>query len=219
MAVESQFSAADVPVTATCSSYQHAGDFIIAPFLQRACNRQPADSPWNDKLAEGRYLYGATNQGELAVMRPHNRLGSLPDNDPKMDYFATHTLVSGLNQSKNIGSSIPFCTLFSSARLRDLKTTAWHRQHQSPSTEPSQEEAMLKRLYDQGLDGNISGAHILDDARAFRGFNSSAPRCQRFIPLETQQSYDKNQNQGYTQYSFFTMPAFGVRDLNLHDDV
>lgn len=67
MALESRFSAADVPVTVTCSSYQHAEDCMIAPFLQRACNRQPSDSPWNQKLAEGRFFFLAQRAREILL--------------------------------------------------------------------------------------------------------------------------------------------------------
>ncbi len=97
------YSAADVPITATCASYQHVSEYSVAPFLQRGCNRQPTGL-LSEKLLDGQVLYGATNTGEPALMRIHIRLSKLNENDEKMDLFNCHGLISALGNAKIQGT-------------------------------------------------------------------------------------------------------------------
>ena len=211
------YNISDLPLGARCSKSRASTDLVVAPFLQRACNR--ASSTTEIDFSKHR-IAGMTPDGYPVVCLMPCLLLCVPGNDPTG--VPTH---QASNSDKFPQCILPFAPLFQEERAKDFETTITEsasilgdaRTTVNSNREARRERKVWEILIRQGIKANHIYHHPLDDALAFKNYPSKQTRSSRIVPLECHLIESHHSSEG--SFKFFAFPAFRMDNVTISEDV
>ena len=214
-----KYNISDLPLGARCSKSRASTDLVVAPFLQRACNR--ASSTTEIDFSKHR-IVGMTPDGYPVVCLMPCLLLCISGNHPSG--LPTH---QASNSDKFPRLILPFAPLFQEERAKDFEITiaesipisgdADARTAVNSNREARRERKVWETLILQGITTAHIYHHPLDGSLAFKNYRSTQTRSNRVIPLE-RHLVESPHNPGGT-FKFFAFPAFRMDNVTISEDV